>query len=516
MIRRSPVSPRPALAFTSLTLAGIALFVHACAEPESPSAMKDITGPRLAATASCVEPCVEVAVSVKGQGPAQPAESIVVTLWRGGVPGDGAAFHALTDADGVAAFDLTGEVGVDPVGFCAVARPLTSVADAETLVQIDPSTGEQLNIVPNAGGVHAASASWQGSVSESANKSAVLNKANLVKNCVGWQTPAKAPFTVDQGTAVRVSMDMSAAAASISITCLFPDNTGENCQSWTAIPLNDVTIPWQAELPAGVHTGFLASVGLGNSPAVNGGLAFGETYAVEVAQAEFSSSKVITTSQQGGKNQSASTAATAELETILCVVNDGSPDFFETSGEVSAGMDIQDPVLDGYAGIDPLQTVEFAPDPAKVVISFDYLDLGGDLTANLQMRARANPLYSDGLPTTINKTATYDFAACSGPLLPLSQNAEAMISFSVVCRDDPSALNRKHVEITADVPDYRLIEWDINTPEGEKHPETSKSNASSALRPVEQPGFDAYCPLLDSGFGQTNDPKIWGSISTGG
>jgi hypothetical protein len=284
------------LTFTFLSLAVLALLVHACAEPEPQATTKDITGPQLAATASCAAPCVEVVVSVKGPGPAQSAEGIVVTLWRGGLPGDGTAFHALTDVDGVAAFDLTGEVGVDPVGFCAVARPLTSVADAETLVQVEPSTGTQLNIVPNAGGVNAPSASWQGSVSESANKSAVLNKTNLVKDCISWTTAAKAPFSVDQGTAIRVSMDMNAAAASISITCLFPDNTGENCQSWTAIQLDDVTIPWQIDLPPGVHTGFLASVGLGNSPAVNGGLAFGETYAVEVAQGEYSASKVITTS----------------------------------------------------------------------------------------------------------------------------------------------------------------------------------------------------------------------------
>ncbi|NIW35200.1 MAG: hypothetical protein GWN32_01045 [Gemmatimonadetes bacterium] len=516
MFRRTPVFHRLNLLSMCLGLTAVALLAHACAEPDSRPAAPEVTGPQLAGgpSASCEAPCVEVEVSVKGRGPSQPADGIVVTLWRGGQPGDGEAFHELADIDGIATFDLTGEVGPDPDGFCTVARPLTSTDDAETLVDIDPDSPDQLNVFPNADGVAAPSAPWQGSVSESQNKSQVLNKPNLVSNCISWATADDAPFSVDETTSLRVRMEMNEAAASIDITCLFPDNTGANCESWTIIPLDDVTIPWEGVLPDGVRKGFLASVGLGSSPAVNDGLAFGETYAVEVAQGEFSASKVITTPEQSG-NQSASIARTAELETILCVVNDGSPDFFESEGEVTTGMDIQSPVLDGYAGINALGFVLFKPDPAKVVISFDYLDLGGDLTANLQMRARENPAHPDNLSTNINKKAKYDFASCPGSPTLLSENTEDLISFSIVCRDDPLAPNRKHVEITATVPEKRLIEWDINTPEGEKHPEVAKNNASSALRLIDQPedGFDAVCPLQDSGFGSSNDPKYWGGAS---
>lgn len=518
MSRRTLAFPRPAFVFAFLGLASIGFLVHACTEPQTPTTAKDITGPQLAATASCDAPCVEVQVSVKGPGPAQSANDIVVTLWRAGGTGDGVAFHELTNSNGVATFDLDGELISSLDGFCAVARPLRSVDDATNLVAVSPDPGATtLDIVPNADGVQAQSAPWLASVSESPNKSAVLNKANLVTNCLNWTTAANAPFAVDQGTAVLVRMDMNAARASIEITCLFPNaNSNDPCQSWTAISLDDVQFPpWgQVTLPDGVKKGFLASVGLGNSPAVNDGLAFGQTYLVEIAQGEESASKVITTPQQSGNNQSASVSRTAELATIVCVVNDGSPDFFESSGEVTTGMDIQPPVLDGYACLSPLQTVQFLPDAARVVIAFDYLDLGGDLTANFHMRARANPEFSDMLSTTITKSIKYDFSTCPGSPTVLSENTEPAISLLVVCRNDPAAANRKHVEITATVPEGRLIEWSINTGGGDKHPETAKKNASSALRPIKQPNsgdFDAFCPLTDFGFGVSSDPKIWGS-----
>ena len=517
MIRRTPPFPRPAMLLAFLGLASIALLVHACSEPQAPTTTKEITGPRLANNAaSCDAPCVQVEVTASGQGPSQPIDGIVVTLWRAGESGDGAAFHATTVNGGIATFDLTNQLLSSLDGFCAVARPLTDEQDAQTFISIDPTNSvDQLNIIPNAAGVYAPSAPWQGSVSVSENRSTVLNKSNLVSNCLNWETAADAPFAVDENTSIRVRMTMNAATASIVITCLFPDNSGEDCQSWTAIPLEDVDFPsWAPTLPDGVKKGFLASVGLGNSPAVNDGLAFGETYFVEVAQGEYTSSKLITTSGTSGSNQSTSTNATAELATILCVVNDGSPYFFETNGEVTSGMDIQSPVLDGYAGLKSLETVLFYPDSEKVVIAFDYLDLGGDLTANFQVRARENPDHPDMYSTTITKSVKYDFSTCPAEPTVLSQNTETAIMISVTCRADPLASNRYHVEITATVPAFRFIEWAIQTASGDKHPETAKKNASSALRPINQPYFDQTCPLEDSGFGQTNDPKVWGSIST--
>lgn len=520
MFRRTPAFPRPALPFAFLGVATIGFLAHACTEPNESAIKKDITGPQLAKSASCPAPCVEVEVTSSGSGPSQPIDGIVVTLWRGGQPGTGEAFHALTMNGGIATFPLSGEVGTDPVGFCAVARPLTDERDAAQFIPIEKGSSAELNIVPNDVGVFAPSAPYQASVSVSKNRSRVLNKSNLVSNCISWETTKDAPFTVDQNTALAVSMSMDDAPASIDITCLFPDDpgpddtgpddTGANCQSWTAIPLTGVPIPWEPDstdpdkLPDGVQKGFLASVGLGSStsPLINDGLAFDETYFVEVAQGEFSSSLMVTTS-------GASTAETAELATILCIVNDGSPDFFESEGEVTTGMDILPDVLDGYAAIDPLQTVQFKPDFGRVVIAFDYLDLGGDLTATLQMRARQGDL-DDGLPTNINKTIQYDFATCPGSPQILSENTEDEIVVTTVCRDDPKAFNLKHVEIVASVPSERFIEWGINSVNGEKHPETAKNNASSALRPINQPDFGGFCPLEDSGFGLSNDPKIWG------
>lgn len=539
MIRRTPATYRVTPWHFVLAITVLGFMLEACAEPRSTQRDSEPTAPQLAASGatSCVAPCVEVEVKVKPRS--RPAAGVVVTLVQGGQSGvgpfdqsgdynppsspgtlPGKPLVALTDENGVATFGSDFDlIGSNPeLGYCALVRPLTSVSDA---------TAGNTFVVPNAAAPHP-SASWQGAVTGERNRSEVLNKANYLDNCVSWQTTSEAPFVVTPTSAVRVSLTMNAASAALEVLCRYFDGgespTGspadEECPTWALIDLSDEQIPWVPEdLEQGVQIGLLASASGGVNAASNLGLAFQESYDVEAAlqgtDRQYTASLSQKETPRGGKKGNGTTVATADLDPLVCAE---VTDPLESEGEVTEGVDFLDPISDGYLGLLPLIGALFIADAEHVTIFYDQVHRGGSGEVTLHMRAKPNPYFEpDEYPSTMNKLVTYDFTACPAEQPQfISETGAAELIVEVECRRDLDDSAITHVVWSITIPGTRVVEWRLQTPFDESHPEEARSDDPRAMRPIVYPvgedgdvGGDNDCPLANSTIGKSNDPKWW-------
>ena len=537
MIRRTPAFPRPALVFAFLGLASIGLLIHACTEPNEPAIRKDITGPQLANnTASCdvsnPAPCLEVQVTLNAPGK-PPAKGIVVTALVGGSTSaggpfsehSGKAFHAKTnDIDGIAKISLESlglETG-EQVGVCLIARSFTNTDDVnpKVLLNTDPFTQAEYVVVPNQT-PPSAMKEYQGAVTV-ANNSKPLTKENFWDGCVAWTDIKKAPLTVDNATAAKVSMSMNQLGATITNSCYNLSGQGpessqppENCPTWAAI-LFDKPVPWAPDLP-GVEQGLIvAGGGQKTNPAELKGLVCDREYAIETAEDAVTYSTKVTACSDGDP-----TAITAAYNPTLCIINQDPPEdvISECSLAVTEGIDFlcnnDFPIRDGVLAADPLSTVLFEPSRTQFAIYYDQIYRDGSGEVTLHLRAR-NDMLS---PSTLNHVATYDFSSCpDGAPIPVDESGSLTVVVS--CRrthpDDLSDLTTRVFWLIT-VPDQdRMLEYRLDSAfDTYPIPSRSGDDITRSMHEILLTGLTDYCPLEHSGFGKSNDPKVWGSTLTG-
>ncbi len=533
MNRRSPAMSRATSFKLLFAVIALTFFAKACAEqPSTTDTNYEPTAPQLAAggSASCTAPCVEVEVKAKPGNAV--AEGVLVTLVQGGQSGvgpfdqNGVPLFKLTNSNGVAVFDAADFdlIGTSTeLGYCAHVRPLTSVADA--------TGGGPVFIVPN-GTPPSPSAPFQTAVTGPRLRSEVLTKKSYLDNCVRWSTPGQAPFAVTPTTAQRVSLTVNATGATLGVRCRFFDGgtapsgaPGDECPTWTLMDLgvdennNPISIPWQPLLDPGVQVGLLISGSSGANSANNNGLAFEETYEVEAAlqggDKQYTASLTNKKTAKGGKKDGTVTNETADMDPLVCIEVSQPA---ESVGEVATGIDFLSPMRDGYLGELPLNSALFVADAEHVTIYYDQVNRGGSAEVQLHMRAKQNPLFPpDGFSSTMNKVVKYNFAACpSGQPTIISESGSAQLVVEVECRATLSDPTITHVVWSISIPGSRLVEWRLQTPFDESHPEEARNDDTRAMRPIAFPvGADGQigggddCPLANSSIGKTNDPKWW-------
>ena len=507
-------------------------------------------------------PCVEVTVTVSGQGKDEPAADAVVELYNGGFgegfTGEGLIGINLTDDEGKVAFNLSEFVSEEsPLGLCAVFKGLR---DVQFALGGAPSLDAPPGVIPNeeSDGVEDVSVDFEGRVTDTRKKDGVpLTLDNFVDNCINWDNPADAPFSVAFDEVERLSLKTK-ASFNLETECRFSDGgldfgtSDADCNSWMVLDLtkgiglddeplctlNETTLQWDCSkfwvgiVPyAGIKPGLIVSgSGFGNA-AINRGLVLDANYQGELAffgeAGEFFTASLKDVSQAGGdgkpgggkppKDGATDLEASVDLLPTTCVTNA----LDESDGDGGTGWDFRDPIKFGYFGDEPYLNLAgnpiFPPDLTHITIWFDMAPPSGgfdpctgteptvcDSEAEVQLHMRSKP--DDGTssgPTTDNIVVSHNFQPCLAGQPPIEISTDPAIQ-SVACRQVERE-DADFIEVTyvIDTDPARLYEFRLEA-FVDVTPDPARSDDTRAMTLIDKPNS---CPLRDGTTGVSTDPK---------